>query len=351
MRYLTAAVSAALVLVAMFALATVAEGRKGKAKTTGSGYEKVVFVDKGYAFHGGPPPHTATDAAKAFKRLQGKTSWPGSSTVKYTVDASACGDDCSGAISDVNAGLAVWGVSGVTLTQDNITPDINPCTGSGNSVDWASVDGSGDTLAFTSVCRNVATKAIVGFEIVFDADETWSDSGDSGKFDIQATAFDLSEVATHVAEQFGFMAQRKKLTIRCAVPPLTVLADAKRTQQVLVNLVSNSVKFTESGHIEITAKQQGKDIVVTVEDTGCGIPDSMRDKVFDEFQQADSSSTRKAGGTGLGLAIVKRIVEGHGGKVTLSSIPDLGTRVTFTLPAADADSSITTLPHSGLQSA
>ncbi len=188
MRYLTTAVSAALVLVAMFALATVAEGRKGKAKATGSGYEKVVFIDTDRAFHGGPPPHIADDTATDFRRLPGRPSWSGSPTVEYSVDASNCTDDCAGAVADVNAGMDVWEVSGVTLTQDNATPDNNPCTGSGNSVDWQAVDGAGGTVAVTSVCRTVRTKTIVGFETVFDSGEAWSDSGDAGKFDIQATS-------------------------------------------------------------------------------------------------------------------------------------------------------------------
>ena len=160
----------------------------GSSLAAGEQFERVIYVDYGQPFHGGPPPHTATDAATDFRLAQGGMRWFGApKTVEYSVDATGCADDCASAGVAVNAGFDAWQVSGITYTQDNASPDGNPCGGS-NSVTWASIDGAGGILALTAVCRNVATKEIVGFTMTFDSGDTWSNGGDAGKFDIQATA-------------------------------------------------------------------------------------------------------------------------------------------------------------------
>lgn len=110
-------------------------------------FEEVVFVDPAAPFHGGPPPHTATDEATDFRLTMGGISWPTAATVEYEVSTAGCGDDCDGAITDVNAGFDVWEVSDVTFTQNNGSLDLNPCTRSRNSVSWAAIDGPGGTLA------------------------------------------------------------------------------------------------------------------------------------------------------------------------------------------------------------
>ncbi|KAF0676482.1 ATP-binding protein [Profundibacterium mesophilum] len=161
---------------------------------------------------------------------------------------------------------------------------------------------------------------------------------EAGEIEIDLIDFDLADAAEAAAEQFKALAQRKNVTITCDMPGIRVHADPKRTQQVFANLLSNALKFTDSGHVDICATQNGDIVFVTVEDTGCGIPAGLQSKVFEEFQQADSSSTRRAGGTGLGLAIVKRIVERLGGTVSLNSTPGQGTKITFTLPCAVAAS-------------
>ena len=88
-----------------------------------------------------------------------------------------------------------------------------------------------------------------------------------------------------------------------------------------MNLVSNAIKFTEAGAVSIRAKVEDGSFVVAVSDTGVGIAPEDRERIFEEFQQVDSSSTRKKGGTGLGLAIARRIVELHGGRIWVESTP------------------------------
>ena len=96
--------------------------------------------------------------------------------------------------------------------------------------------------------------------------------------------------------------------------------DERRLTQVLLNLVGNAIKFTEAGEVSDRGDRASDGaFVVSVSDTGPGIAEADQQKIFEEFQQADSSSTRKKGGTGLGLAIARRIVELHGGRIWVES--------------------------------
>ncbi len=108
--------------------------------------------------------------------------------------------------------------------------------------------------------------------------------------------------------------------------------DERRLTQVLLNLVGNAIKFTDQGEVAIKAAAQNGTFTVAVHDTGPGIATSDQSKIFEEFQQADSSITRKKGGTGLGLSISKRIIEMHGGRIWVESQPGNGATFSFTLP-------------------
>lgn len=112
----------------------------------------------------------------------------------------------------------------------------------------------------------------------------------------------------------------------------TVYADERRLVQILVNLVSNSLKFTEKGMIEIAAFANGDFVDFNVTDTGCGISKEDLVKVFDQFSQADGTATRNIGGSGLGLAITKKLVELHGGQIRVTSIVGRGTTFSFNMP-------------------
>ena len=108
--------------------------------------------------------------------------------------------------------------------------------------------------------------------------------------------------------------------------------DERRLTQVLLNLVGNAIKFTDAGEVVIKASQMDGSFNIAVCDTGPGISATDQAKLFQEFQQADNSITRKKGGTGLGLAISKRIVEMHGGKIWLESTVGRGSAFFFTIP-------------------
>ena len=124
------------------------------------------------------------------------------------------------------------------------------------------------------------------------------------------------------------------LTVETDLPPVTAEADRVRFRQIVENLLSNAIKFTpEGGTITVTARSGDFDIYVAVRDTGVGIPAADHDRVFEEFQQAGDRDRQRAG-TGLGLALTKRLVEAHGGEITLVSAPGRGSTFTVRLPAA-----------------
>jgi signal transduction histidine kinase len=108
--------------------------------------------------------------------------------------------------------------------------------------------------------------------------------------------------------------------------------DERRLTQVLLNLVGNAIKFTDAGEVVISATASNGSFNVSVKDTGPGISPADQAKLFQEFQQADSSLTRKKGGTGLGLAISKRIIEMHGGRIWIDSVVGQGSTFSFALP-------------------
>lgn len=129
---------------------------------------------------------------------------------------------------------------------------------------------------------------------------------------------------------------KKSLELINAVPESLppVFADEGRLQQILYNLVGNAVKFTDRGSIVVSAKQEHDQVVIDVVDTGIGIPADQVNKIFESFGQVDGTDNRQYGGTGLGLAITKRLVELHGGAISVSSIFGVGSRFRVRLPVA-----------------
>ena len=120
------------------------------------------------------------------------------------------------------------------------------------------------------------------------------------------------------------------LDIPQGLPPAH--GDERRLSQVLLNLVGNALKFTDAGEIKIGARAADGSFTISVHDTGPGIAPADQGKIFEEFQQAENSATRKKGGTGLGLAISKRIIEMHGGFIWVESELGHGSPFSFTLP-------------------
>jgi signal transduction histidine kinase len=130
------------------------------------------------------------------------------------------------------------------------------------------------------------------------------------------------------------LAAEKKLALKVTLPPDLPLAkgDPRRITQVLLNLIGNAIKFTETGEVRVEVTASGGSFLAAVADTGPGIAPADQEKIFQEFQQVDSSSTRQKGGTGLGLSIAKRIIELHGGRIWVESNPGEGSTFWFTLP-------------------
>src|SRR5437660_4927441 len=129
-------------------------------------------------------------------------------------------------------------------------------------------------------------------------------------------------------------AQAKGLEIASSIGerlPEQVIGDAPRLRQVLLNLAGNAVKFTEAGGIAVIVEAGAApdEVCFSVRDTGIGIAPGAKERVFEEFEQADGGMTRKFGGTGLGLAISRRIVERMGGTTTLQSVPGQGSTFRF----------------------
>lgn len=123
------------------------------------------------------------------------------------------------------------------------------------------------------------------------------------------------------------------IVLRSNKPYEIIIADETRLKQILINLIGNSIKFTESGGINLTYKQNEEETFFIVQDTGIGIEAEQLDDVFTPFLQLDGSSKRKYGGTGLGLSISKEYIEIMGGKIQVESEgKDKGTKVSFTLP-------------------
>jgi signal transduction histidine kinase len=111
-----------------------------------------------------------------------------------------------------------------------------------------------------------------------------------------------------------------------------VYQDEEKLRQIVINLLSNAVKFTERGTVKVRAEANGESFAVAVADTGIGIPREKLEHVFEEFAQADASSTRVYGGTGLGLTIARRLARLMGGDISVESAPDVGSTFTLTLP-------------------
>lgn len=165
---------------------------------------------------------------------------------------------------------------------------------------------------------------------------------ESGKMPIQPTAVELRSCLRDVADLYRATAVSKGLAMGVNVSdqvPSSLCTDAGRLRQILLNLVGNSVKFTASGHVTVTAARGGPDpgdgrfpLRITVSDSGIGIPPDKVARLFKPFSQADSSTTRRFGGTGLGLAICKRLAQLLGGDVHLIESSAAGSTFALDLP-------------------
>jgi two-component system phosphate regulon sensor histidine kinase PhoR len=145
----------------------------------------------------------------------------------------------------------------------------------------------------------------------------------------------VAKIVTPAVERLRAQADRAGVELEFALPAdlPQVSADKERVAQVVTNLVHNAIKFTPAGgRVVVGASRRGEDVIVSVRDTGIGIPAEELSRIFERFYKTDRA--RAGGGTGLGLAIAKHIVQGHGGRIWAESTPGQGTRVLFTIPYA-----------------
>ena len=165
---------------------------------------------------------------------------------------------------------------------------------------------------------------------------------DAGRLELEVNPFDLRGCVESAFDLVTEPAARKGLELAFLIDPVIpegVSGDVTRLRQVMVNLLANAVKFTEAGEVVMTVEPGGaiNEIHLAVRDTGIGIPADRAHKLFEEFSQLDSSTTRKYGGTGLGLAVSKRLAELMGGTMWVESVEGDGATFHFTIVAEPAD--------------
>ena len=159
---------------------------------------------------------------------------------------------------------------------------------------------------------------------------------EAGKLKIETLNCDLNELMESTLAEFQPQARSKGISLDLAVDDPKNQhreLDPVRVKQILSNLLSNAIKFTEHGHVHVQLSSQDQGFMVEVSDTGIGMAQSALDRLFQRFEQADQSTTRRFGGTGLGMAITKQLVELMGGSVTVKSQPGAGTQFSVYLPS------------------
>jgi len=145
----------------------------------------------------------------------------------------------------------------------------------------------------------------------------------------------IKELLKHACMKMNLAAKEKghhiELNIEENIPD--IVADKDGIEQVILNIISNSIKYTpENGRIDVIAKKQDKNVIITIKDNGIGIPDKDKERIFERFYRVDKARSRELGGTGLGLSIAKQIIEAHNGQIILRSKYKEGTEVDIILP-------------------
>jgi len=158
---------------------------------------------------------------------------------------------------------------------------------------------------------------------------------EAGRMELDLAKFDVASALSNAMTLVRERAQRHNVALKMTTDPELgeVMADERKLKQILVNLLTNAVKFTpDGGSIDVTARREPDGLVFAVRDTGIGIAPEDHEAVFEEFRQVGRDYTKKQEGTGLGLTLTKKFVELHGGRIWVESEPGKGSTFTFTIP-------------------
>jgi len=157
---------------------------------------------------------------------------------------------------------------------------------------------------------------------------------EAGQLQMAYENYNLRSAIEKTVESARPLADKKGLELTCAISPQieTINGDRRRVEQILLNLISNAIKFTEKGSVRVECEPDGDGVTIRVRDTGIGIRPEDMGTIFKDFRQIDSGMTRKYEGTGLGLSISKRLVELMGGQIRATSVWSSGSTFSFTLP-------------------
>ncbi|NVJ97831.1 MAG: response regulator [Alphaproteobacteria bacterium] len=176
---------------------------------------------------------------------------------------------------------------------------------------------------------------------------------EAGKLAIENLPFNLPDLVRSAAELLAGDFKQKSITFEIDIDqnlPDEVMGDANRLRQILFNLISNAAKFTADGSVRVSAKKSGDKVQISVEDTGIGISPDMLERLFQPFEQADTSTARQFGGTGLGLSICKQLASLMGGNLGVTSTVGKGSVFTVTLPLNPAGVNLKAKTDIALQS-
>ncbi|MGH9733976.1 MAG: ATP-binding protein [Candidatus Acidiferrales bacterium] len=186
---------------------------------------------------------------------------------------------------------------------------------------------------FIEIIRNHATRLARLTEDLLELSKI-----EAGKMPIDLQSVDVTELIAPAVELAQNVAANKGVSVNFTIPPAgfaMVRGDAVLLREVLRNLLDNAVQYTPSnGRIEVSAKRNGSFAIITVSDSGIGIPQSEHHRIFERFYRVDAARSREEGGTGLGLAIAKHIIEAHGGQIWLDSEIGSGSKFHFSVPLA-----------------
>jgi signal transduction histidine kinase/ActR/RegA family two-component response regulator len=201
----------------------------------------------------------------------------------------------------------------------------------------ARTDLNTEQQGFLSVMRRSGQALLALIDDILDISKI-----EAGKLKLEPVATDPLELIEEICGLYRETAHRKGLELIVESEGLTpgekVATDPLRLRQILSNLISNALKFTETGSITVTPQLRGDALSVTVTDTGPGIPGDLQTAIFDKFEQAENSTTRRFGGTGLGLAISRELAQLLGGDLTVTSLEGQGASFTLTIKALKATS-------------